>query len=95
MAQCLVFCRTNHDCDNLEAFLTELGGGGGTFRGARESGRQNPYACAVLAGRRGMQQRREALEVGTPPVCTSLAAAVGRAGRCLPCQAGRALVAGA
>jgi hypothetical protein len=25
MEQCLIFCRTNHDCDNLEQFLTSLG----------------------------------------------------------------------
>ncbi len=23
--QCLIFCRTNFDCDNLETFLTSLG----------------------------------------------------------------------
>ena len=27
MQQCLIFCRTNFDCDNLEKFLNELGGG--------------------------------------------------------------------
>ena len=63
MDQCLIFCRTNYDCDNLETFLSELGGGQGKFRGKRESGKENPYSCAVLAGRRGMQQRREALDV--------------------------------
>jgi superfamily II DNA/RNA helicase len=26
MEQCLVFCRTNFDCDNLERFLNALGG---------------------------------------------------------------------
>lgn len=26
MDQCLIFCRTNFDCDNLEKFLTSLGG---------------------------------------------------------------------
>ena len=63
MDQCLIFCRTNYDCDNLETFLSELGGGQGKFRGKRESGKENPYSCAVLAGKRGMQQRREALDV--------------------------------
>ena len=29
MDQCLIFCRTNFDCDNLEKFLTSLGGGRG------------------------------------------------------------------
>lgn len=27
MGQALIFCRTNHDCDNLERFLNSLGGG--------------------------------------------------------------------
>ena len=31
MSQCLIFCRTNLDCDNLEKYLNNLGGGG--FRG--------------------------------------------------------------
>lgn len=26
MEQCLIFCRTNFDCDNLELFLNSLGG---------------------------------------------------------------------
>lgn len=26
MDQCLIFCRTNFDCDNLEKFLNSLGG---------------------------------------------------------------------
>lgn len=26
MDQALIFCRTNHDCDNLEKFLRDLGG---------------------------------------------------------------------
>ena len=63
MDQCLIFCRTNHDCDNLESFLTALGGGGSTFKGKRESGKQNAYSCAVLAGKRSMDQRRAALDV--------------------------------
>lgn len=29
MDQCLIFCRTNFDCDNLERFLNEAGGGQG------------------------------------------------------------------
>jgi len=32
MDQALIFCRTNVDCNNLERFLTALGGGRG-FRG--------------------------------------------------------------
>lgn len=55
--RCLIFCRTNHDCDQLERFLNTLGGAGGGaggrgFRGKRESGKENPYSCCVLAGAR-------------------------------------------
>eukprot|EP00922_Rhytidocystis_sp_ex-Travisia-forbesii_P040902 GHVS01061062.1.p1 GENE.GHVS01061062.1~~GHVS01061062.1.p1 ORF type:complete len:684 (-),score=96.14 GHVS01061062.1:114-2165(-) len=57
MESCLVFCRTNVDCDNLEAFLNKLGGGRG-FAGKIESGKENPYSCVVLAGMR-MQEERE------------------------------------
>lgn len=34
-------------------------------RGRRESGKENPYSCAVLAGARNMHERRMALEVIT------------------------------
>ncbi|GLI69277.1 hypothetical protein VaNZ11_013853 [Volvox africanus] len=63
MEQCLIFCRTNYDCDNLEKFLNNLGGGGGGggFRGKMESGKENPYSCVVLAGARSMDERRAAL----------------------------------
>lgn len=60
MSQCLVFCRTNLDCDNLEKFLNNMGGGG--FRGKTEKGMENPYSCVVLAGQRSMEQRRAALK---------------------------------
>lgn len=40
------------------------GGGSGGFRGKRESGKENPYSCCVLAGARSMDERRAALEVG-------------------------------
>ena len=55
-------CRTNFDCDNLESFLTGLGGGG-KFRGKMEKGVENSYSCLVLAGARSMDQRRDALQV--------------------------------
>ncbi|GIL86754.1 hypothetical protein Vretifemale_14994 [Volvox reticuliferus] len=65
MEQCLIFCRTNYDCDQLEKFLNNLGGGGGGgaggFRGKKESGKENPYSCVVLAGARSMDERRAAL----------------------------------
>ena len=39
------------------------GGGGGAFRGKRESGKEHPYSCVVLAGARSMEERRAALQV--------------------------------
>lgn len=63
----MIFCRTNYDCDNLEKFLNSLEGGtGAPFRGKRESGKEHAYSCVVLAGRRSMDQRREALQVCLP-----------------------------
>lgn len=32
-------------------------------RGKRESGKENPYSCVVLAGARSMEERRSALQV--------------------------------
>lgn len=49
--------RTNLDCDLLEEFLTDVGGGK-RFTGHQESGKQNAFSCCVLAGMRSMQQRR-------------------------------------
>eukprot|EP00878_Enallax_costatus_P008705 GHUV01009099.1.p1 GENE.GHUV01009099.1~~GHUV01009099.1.p1 ORF type:complete len:403 (+),score=110.41 GHUV01009099.1:2406-3614(+) len=80
MDQCLIFCRTNFDCDNLEKFLNQLGGGQGqTFRGKRESGKENPYSCVVLAGARSMEDRRRALQAFKDGdvrflICTDVAA---------------------
>ncbi|KAL3160771.1 hypothetical protein ABBQ38_009184 [Trebouxia sp. C0009 RCD-2024] len=78
MDQCLIFCRTNFDCDNLESFLTGLGGGG-KFRGKMEKGVENPYSCLVLAGARSMDQRRDALQAFKDGdirflICTDVAA---------------------
>mmetsp|Transcript_24988 Transcript_24988/g.64939 ORF Transcript_24988/g.64939 Transcript_24988/m.64939 type:complete len:775 (+) Transcript_24988:177-2501(+) len=61
MEQCLVFCRTNLDCDLFEKYLNKIGGSGG-FRGRKESGKESPYACCVLAGMRSMHERRRNLE---------------------------------
>lgn len=49
--------RTNLDCDLLEAFLTEVGGGQ-RFGGARDSGKENAFSCCVLAGMRSQVDRR-------------------------------------
>ncbi|KAK9791611.1 hypothetical protein WJX73_009998 [Symbiochloris irregularis] len=80
MEQCMIFCRTNFDCDNLEHFLNSLHGGtGAPFRGKRESGKENPYSCVVLAGKRSVEQRREALQAFKDGdvrllICTDVAA---------------------
>ncbi|PSC75014.1 ATP-dependent RNA helicase DDX1 [Micractinium conductrix] len=80
MEQCLIFCRTNFDCDNLELFLNSLGGGsGGGFRGKRESGVESRYSCVVLAGARSMDERRAALQAFKDGdvrflICTDVAA---------------------
>ena len=81
MDQCLIFCRTNFDCDRLESFLNGLGGGSTkkSFRGKVEKGLENPYSCVVLAGARSMQERREALSAFKDGdvrflICTDVAA---------------------
>ena len=78
MAQCMIFCRTNQDCDNLETFLVSHGGGQ-RFTGSLESGPQSKYSCCVLAGMRSMDQRRTALQAFKMGVvrfliCTDVAA---------------------
>jgi len=60
MSQCLVFCRTNIDCNNLEAYLNKLDGTK-PHRGKFESGKENPYSCVVLAGARTQRERQNAL----------------------------------
>ena len=49
MKQCVVFCRTNVDCINLEAFLTAHKASGQGGRG---------YSCCVLAGKLSPEQRK-------------------------------------
>lgn len=61
MSQCMVFCRTNHDCDNLERFLNACGGAG-PFKGRQDTGKENPYSCVVLGGARSMEERRRNLQ---------------------------------
>ena len=78
VAQCLIFCRTNLDCDHLEKFLNEAGGGK-AFRGKAEKGVENPYSCVVLAGMRSMDERRRNLAAFKEGdvrfmVCTDVAA---------------------
>ena len=61
MDQCLIFCRTNFDCDNLEKFLNECGGGK-RFRGPLVGGVEGKYSCCVLGGSRHMDERRRNLQ---------------------------------
>jgi len=46
MEQCMIFCRTQVDCDNLEQFLIHCGGGM-KFRGQVEKGLESPYSCVA------------------------------------------------
>jgi ATP-dependent RNA helicase DDX1 len=55
MDQVLIFCRTNIDCDLTEKYLRSLSKTGG-------KGMAEKYGCAVLAGMRSMQERKESLE---------------------------------
>ena len=78
MEQCMIFCRTNFDCDNLESFLCELGGGQ-KFRGKKESGPEAAYSCCVLGGARDMAERRRNLQAFKDGdvrflICTDVAA---------------------
>jgi len=78
MDQCLIFCRTNLDCDNLEKYFVELGGGR-QFNGKAESGVENPFSCVVLAGSRQNHQRQAAMQAFKEGdvrflICTDVAA---------------------
>ena len=78
MSQCMIFCRTNVDCDNLETFLNNVGGGK-QFMGKVEKGKENAYSCCVLAGMRSMSDRRRNLEAFKDGdvrflICTDVAA---------------------
>jgi ATP-dependent RNA helicase DDX1 len=78
MSQCLIFCRTNVDCNSLEQFLIAHGGGQ-KFRADAETGKENPYSCCVLAGMRSNNERRASLEAFKEGrvrflICTDVAA---------------------
>jgi len=67
MDQVMVFCRTNHDCDNLERFLNSLDSstadGLERIEGVNKKRKReySAYSCVVLAGARSMEDRRAAL----------------------------------
>lgn len=65
MTQCIIFCRTRIDCDNLASFLTVQGGGqAGTaskIQGEGGAGKENRYSCRVLHGGKGAG-RQDALD---------------------------------
>jgi len=62
MEQCMIFARTQVDCDAIEAFLIAAGGGqGAAGRGGfqrRDTGPENKYSCVVLHGGREAKERQ-------------------------------------
>jgi ATP-dependent RNA helicase DDX1 len=78
MSQCMIFCRTNLDCDNLETFLC-LVGDGRKFTEKMETGKEHRYSCCVLGGLRSMEERRRNLDAFKSGyvrflICTDVAA---------------------
>ena len=49
MSQCLIFCRTNVDCDNLEHFLNLTDGTKHKFSGKLESGKEGRKVALIAA----------------------------------------------
>ncbi|XP_034238191.1 ATP-dependent RNA helicase Ddx1 [Thrips palmi] len=71
MDKALVFCRTKLDCDNLEKYFNQLGGG--------PRNPSNPYSCVCLHGDRKPAERKENLEAFKQGkvkflICTDVAA---------------------
>lgn len=54
MDRAIIFCRTKLDCDNLEKYLNQLGGG--------PQNPTNPYSCVCLHGDRKPHERKSNLE---------------------------------
>lgn len=78
MSQCMIFCRTNLDCDNLETFLCALSNGQ-KLKERMETGKEHAYSCCVLGGMRSMEERRRSLEAFKAGevrflICTDVAA---------------------
>ncbi|KAF4665598.1 ATP-dependent RNA helicase ddx1, partial [Perkinsus chesapeaki] len=83
MDRCMVFCRTNLDCDNLETYLHSLDGippnRNVSVEEMMTSTAGYQYSCCVVAGARGRQHNQEALEAFKQGVirfliCTDVAA---------------------
>jgi ATP-dependent RNA helicase DDX1 len=78
MEQCLIFCRTKLDCDNLEQYLNSVDGGS-QFRGKTEKGKESSYSCTVLHADRTPAERKrnfQAFKDGDVRclICTDVAA---------------------
>lgn len=54
MDRAIIFCRTKLDCDNLERYFNQMGGG--------PNNKNNPYSCVCLHGDRKPQERKANLE---------------------------------
>ncbi|XP_075234522.1 ATP-dependent RNA helicase Ddx1 [Lycorma delicatula] len=54
MDRAIIFCRTKLDCDNLEKYFNQMGGGA--------HNRNNPYSCVCLHGDRKPNERKANLE---------------------------------
>eukprot|EP01038_Epipyxis_sp_PR26KG_P013075 gene13075-17527_t len=79
MDKCLIFCRTNLDCQNLETFFNSCSGSKYKSNALSESGKENKYSCLVLAGMRTMEERRLNLQAFKNSsvrilICTDVAA---------------------
>ncbi len=61
MEQCMIFVRTQLDCDNLAAYLLQQGGGGRVQAG-KDDGIQNRFSSVVLRGGMSLEERTEALD---------------------------------
>jgi ATP-dependent RNA helicase DDX1 len=78
MSQCMIFCRTNLDCEVLEEYLCSLDGSR-KFTQQMEGGKGGKYSCAVLGGMKSMTERRASLDAFKEGVvrfliCTDVAA---------------------
>tara|TARA_B100000073_G_scaffold110020_3_gene88753 strand:- start:1284 stop:3677 length:2394 start_codon:yes stop_codon:yes gene_type:complete len=55
MSKCMIFCRTNFDCDNLANFFNKCG------YDKVANAQTSAYSCAVLGGAKTMDERRASL----------------------------------